>query len=347
MTPPETVSTTTSGDAHATAPITRTFGPQGPTLGDLSDAYLQDYQVRQFRSHSTARGRTAHLVAFFGRDARAATLTTYQIRQYQLARRAAGAATGTINRETSALHRMGTLAVHWGWLDTVPGFPDRLRENPPRQGFFEHPEYLAVRAHLPAPWQDILDLAYYSGWRKQEILGLTWDEIDEAGGVIRLSSARSKTLVGRILPISPPIAEALARRRARRDPDSPLVFHRLQLNQCKLLFINRLLVCCTPLFPHCTQHSERDFPAPRTPAVDRSGLDLCHTRGYGHLIRARKSEPFVGRPMALLIRTDLAVLLGSRGRESYQLRPHCFSDNKVFMEGLETDFEVVVGKRDG
>ena len=32
--------------------------------------------------------------------------------------------------------------------------------------------------------------------------------------------------MGRILPISPPIAEALARRRARRDPDSPLVFHR-------------------------------------------------------------------------------------------------------------------------
>ena len=118
------------------------------------------------------------------------------------------------------------LAVHWGWLDTVPGFPDRLRENPPRQGFFEHPEYLAVRVRLPAPWQDILDLAYYSGWRKQEILGLTWEEIDMAGGVIRLSPARSKTLVGRILPISHPIAEALVRRRARRDPDSPLVFHR-------------------------------------------------------------------------------------------------------------------------
>ena len=219
MTPHETGSTATPGAPRATVPLTRTFGPQGPTLGDLIDAYLQDYQVRQFRSHSTARGRVAHLAAFFGR--------------------AAGAATGTINRETSALHRMCTLAVHWGWLDTVPGFPDRLRENPPRQGFFEHPEYLAVRAHLPAPWQDILDLAYYSGWRKQEILGLTWDEIDRAGGVIRLSPARSKTLVGRILPISQPIAEALARRRARRDPTSPLVFHRLQRNQCKLLFINR------------------------------------------------------------------------------------------------------------
>ena len=52
------------------------------------------------------------------------------------------------------------------------------------QGFFEYPEYLAVRAHLPAPWQDILDLAYYSGWRKNEVLGLTWEQIDEAGGVI-------------------------------------------------------------------------------------------------------------------------------------------------------------------
>ena len=57
MTPHETGATATPGDSRATAPPPHTFGPQGPTLGDLSDAYLQDYQVRQFRSHSTARGR--------------------------------------------------------------------------------------------------------------------------------------------------------------------------------------------------------------------------------------------------------------------------------------------------
>ena len=55
----------------------------------------------------------------------------------------------------------------------------------------------------------------------------------------------------------------------------PAVFICLQQNACKLLFINRLLVCCTPLSLHCTPHSERDFPAPRTPAVDRSGFNLC------------------------------------------------------------------------
>ena len=74
MTPHKPGSTTTPGDSLATAPPTRTFGLQGPTLGALIDAYLQDYQVRQFRSQSTARGRTAHLAAFFGRAARASVL---------------------------------------------------------------------------------------------------------------------------------------------------------------------------------------------------------------------------------------------------------------------------------
>ena len=208
------------------APPARTFGLQGPTLGALIDAYLQDYQVRQFRSQSTARGRTAHLAAFFGRAARASVLTTYHIRQYQLARRAAGAATGTINRETSALHRMCTLAVHWGWLDTVPGFPDRLRENPPARASSSTPNTSPSAPTCPPRGRTSSTSPTTPGWRKQEILGLTWEEIDMAGGVIRLSPARSKTLVGRMLPISPPIADALARRRARRDPDSPLVFHR-------------------------------------------------------------------------------------------------------------------------
>ena len=93
--------------------------------------------------------------------------------------------------------------------------------------------------------------------RKNEILGLTWDEIDEASGVIRLSPARSKTLVGRILPISHPIAEALARRRARRNPDSPLVFHRdgitVRLGRARLQKLATILTPGTILRWHpCT-----------------------------------------------------------------------------------------------
>ena len=227
MPPHETGSTTTPGDARATAPPPRTFGPQGPTLGDLSDAYLQDYQVRQFRSHSTARGRTAHLVAFFGRDARAATLTTYQIRQYQLTRRAAGAATGTINRETSALHRMCTLAVHWG----LARHRARLPRPPPREssppGLLRAPR-IPRRPRPPA----------------RPVAGTSSTSPTTPAGASRRSSASP----GRRLTW--PVASSGSRQPARRrwwdasspsrrpsprpwcggghaaDPDSPLVFHR-------------------------------------------------------------------------------------------------------------------------
>ena len=66
-----------------------------------------------------------------------------------------------MNRETSHLARAFRIAVKSGLLTVVPPFPNRLEESAPRQGFFEHAEYLAVRQHLtPAVYQDVLDFAY-------------------------------------------------------------------------------------------------------------------------------------------------------------------------------------------
>src|SRR5437762_2443879 len=121
--------------------------------------------------------RTEHLREVFGGH-RAETITADAVRRYQLHRRKQGAEAATINRETSALSRMLQLAIRHGLLERMPLFPKRLEENPPRDGFFEHDEYLKVRAHAPASYQDVLDFAYYSGWRRNEILHLTWDEID-------------------------------------------------------------------------------------------------------------------------------------------------------------------------
>jgi integrase len=73
-----------------------------------------------------------------------------------------------------------------------------------------------VRAELPPAYRDVLDFAYYSGWRRNEILELVRDEVHLAGGVNRLSPQRSKTRTGRVLPISPPLRQVLDRRAARR-----------------------------------------------------------------------------------------------------------------------------------
>lgn len=202
-------------------------GPQEDrvTFEDLKTDYLRDYEVRGLRSKETAEARAKHLAAYFGMD-RALDITTDRIRAYQAHRLQEKAQAGTINREAAALARMFHLAVKAGRLSICPIFPERLEENPPRQGFFERGEYLAIREHLPAHYQDVLDFAYWTGWRKQEILGLEWREVDLAGSVIRLNPERSKTKTGRVLPLSPPLRDVLARRLSKRRLDISLVFHK-------------------------------------------------------------------------------------------------------------------------
>ena len=49
--------------------------PAVVTLGKLIDAYLEDYNVQEFRSKNTAKGRVAHLLQFFGDTCRPEEVT--------------------------------------------------------------------------------------------------------------------------------------------------------------------------------------------------------------------------------------------------------------------------------
>jgi integrase len=193
---------------------------------DLAKGIERDYTLRGLRSMRAAKGRMVHLKKAFA-GMRALDITPDRVRDYQAQRRKEKASPATVNRETTHLARAFRIAVKSGLLTVVPPFPNRLEESAPRQGFFEHAEYLSVRQYLTEPvYQDVLDFAYYSGWRRGEITGLTWREIDMAGGVIRLDPEREKMKAGRVLPLSEPSKEVLQRRIAARRLDSLLVFHR-------------------------------------------------------------------------------------------------------------------------
>ncbi len=112
---------------------------------ELAAAYIQDYELQGYRTTDSTRGRVANLKSFFG-GLRTDEITPAKIREYQSVRRQDGTAGSTINRETSGLSRMFRLAIEFDRLTEMPRFPKRLQENPPRQGFFEHHEYLSVRA---------------------------------------------------------------------------------------------------------------------------------------------------------------------------------------------------------
>ena len=100
---------------------------------------------------------------------------------------------------------------------------DKFDEADPRQGFFERPALDKVLALLPQHYRDVIEFAAFSGWRRGEVQGLVWSEVDLDGGVVRLSPGRAKNKKGRVLPVAGPIQEVIKRRLALRD-ECPLPF---------------------------------------------------------------------------------------------------------------------------
>lgn len=105
------------------------------------------------------------------------------------------------------------------------GIKKRTEDNT-REGFFEEADFLKVLAELPADHQDFARFAYYSGWRRAEISGLVWSEVDLKHREIRLPGSRTKNGKPRTLPIEQQLHTMLSRRfkmRAERGA-SPHVF---------------------------------------------------------------------------------------------------------------------------
>ena len=192
------------------------------TFEDLATDFLRDRGIKGERSLRQAKARVAHLRRFFGFD-RAVDITTARIRVYVEARLEEAATPATINRDLAALSRIFSLAIQAGRLGTRPHIP-RLSEAPPRQGFMEFSEYLAIRQHLPADYQDVLEFGYHSGWRRGEILRLEWRDIDRGAGEIRLRPELSKNKDGRVLVLSDLLRPLIERRWERRALGCPLVF---------------------------------------------------------------------------------------------------------------------------
>jgi integrase len=200
----------------------------------LSRLQPTDYKVHKRRTLKHAERRVQkHLVPFFrGRGIeRLAAITLTELRAFASHRQAAGASNAEINRELGVLSRAFALAMESERISAAPKFP-RLKEAPPRSGFFERDQFEAVRANLPAYAQAPVTFMYETGWRKREVLDLKWKNIDLKAGLVRLDVGTTKTGEGRIFPFTEALRHLLEQqrditRRFERDHGVvvPYVFH--------------------------------------------------------------------------------------------------------------------------
>lgn len=194
---------------------------------ELAQDFLNDYRVNGKKSMARAERSLKHLKGFF-EGVRAIDITTDRIRTYILQRQEEEAENGTINRELAALKRMFHLASQMTppKVASVPYIP-HLEENNVRQGYFEHGEYLALRKALPSYLKPVVSMAYHTGMRKEEILGLQWAQVDLMDGKISLKAQDTKNNEARVIYMEGELLEVIHFQRALRDqkfPNCPWVF---------------------------------------------------------------------------------------------------------------------------
>jgi len=78
---------------------------------------------------------------------------------------------------------------------------------------------------LPAYIRPVANFGRLTGWRKDEVVGLTWEHISWEAETIRLYGDETKGKVGRVFPfgLAPALRELLRERWMQRS--GPLVFH--------------------------------------------------------------------------------------------------------------------------
>ena len=203
----------------------RFIGPEQErvTVGELLNSFLLYLEMKGAKSFYSVKSNVATVRAFFG-DLRAVDVTTKRIEAFiafeldlktGTKKRKAPA---TVNRDLAALRGAFNLARKQGRISRVPYFP-MLREDNARQGFFEKDEFEAVAAALPRALADVSWFAYLSGWRKGEVLPLTWENVDRAAGEVRI--ATSKNGHGRLLPLTGALKDLIERRWQAREYQTP------------------------------------------------------------------------------------------------------------------------------
>jgi integrase len=167
-----------------------------------------------------------HLKGFFD-GYKVPQITSDRVKAYIEQRISENAKNATINRELSALKRMLRLGAEQTppKVDRVPYIP-MLAENNVREGFLEHPQYLALMEKVPEYLRPVLAFGYTYGWRHAEITNLTWDKVDLKNGVVRLEPGTTKNNEGRTVYLDEGMLAMFHKLFAQRRLDINRVFLR-------------------------------------------------------------------------------------------------------------------------
>jgi len=199
---------------------------------ELVEDVLTDYKINAKKSYKQTELRfRLHILPYFG-HLKVSLISTSTIQQYVAKRQEENAANGTINRETTLIARAFNLAKQSGKVGSIPYIP-KLKENNVRKGFFEPEQFRSVHRYLPDYLQPFAHFGYLTGWRRSEISGLQWRQVDFEVARVSLDVGSTKNGEGRSLKMTYEMRELLENQKKHtlklqheEGKVIPSVFHR-------------------------------------------------------------------------------------------------------------------------
>lgn len=200
----------------------KTFIPpkaQKITMGELLDSLEADYKLRGKYSASV-KTNIKHLREKFGFWL-AMDFTSDNARAYIEQLRTEKYSIASINRHTQVLGQAFTMAVRERRLNHKPFIPHLSEVGNARSGFASESQARLVASNLPDYLGDVVLFAFYSAWRRGEVLTLTWGDVH--GDTITLRAENSKERETRFLALEGELATVIERRRKVKKGN--LIFH--------------------------------------------------------------------------------------------------------------------------
>ncbi len=196
-------------------------------VSELLDAFEKWWKLHggrseasRLRSLNRMRSHLQQVRSAFG-DWRAVKVTPAAVDRYKEACLEDGVRPATVNRRLQVLSQAIKRAVVDRVLSAAPHIRLLSEAGNARQGFFEPDQVDAVVSHLPEHLKDLVRFASLCGWRRREIISLTWGDVDLKGSVIRLRPENSKTGEGRLLVLEGELREVIKRRLRARKVETP------------------------------------------------------------------------------------------------------------------------------
>ena len=176
------------------------------TFKELAEWYLGLEKVKALKSYWLAELTLKKFNSAFG-DRIVNTVKLADLENYQIRRLKEGKAPGTVDHEIGKARTMVIKAFENDMVggDVMKVFTRCKKTLKPgsdiRDRILSKDEFEALVSAAPRHLRPIIATGYYTGMRRGEILGLTWDKVDLRGRVIRLSADMTKDSESRTIPI--------------------------------------------------------------------------------------------------------------------------------------------------